>query len=83
MTLPLKHARASGSTSVGDEASPSSSKAVGLDALPSADALRTWVHRPHAVACCFITDVVRLRTLAYTDGGVSQAMRGELSICDY
>lgn len=48
--------------------------------LPPLPSLQAWVHRPQAVAKCFITDIVGLRALVHQDGDVSHTTRGGFGV---
>lgn len=45
--------------------------------LPPLSSLQAWVHRPQAVAKCFVSDVFNLCALEADDGVVKRTARGE------
>ncbi|WOO83405.1 uncharacterized protein LOC62_05G006931 [Vanrija pseudolonga] len=52
-----------------------STSAVRLAALPPLATLQSWVHRPQAVAACFVSDVYALQNLRESNAGVSRTSR--------
>ncbi|KAL1406119.1 hypothetical protein Q8F55_007802 [Vanrija albida] len=52
-----------------------STSAVRLSTLPPLAALQSWVHRPQAVAACFVSDVYELQNLREEGAGVSRTSR--------
>lgn len=57
-----------------------SSSAVALDALPSLTTLQSWVHRPQALAPCFVSDVYALQAIREENAMVGRTSRGESSL---
>ena len=51
--------------------------------LPSLSALQTWVHRPQAIAKCFISDVYGLRALAPAEETLSTYTGREERVSTY